>query len=60
MPDASHASRSWNARRSLLCPERSRPDGWYAAVEESSKPSMRRGKLTGRWMLSPLPHSSGV
>ena len=58
--DASHASRSWNARKSSLCPEWSRPDVWYAAVVESSKPSMRRGKRTGRWMPSPLPHNSGV
>jgi DNA-binding CsgD family transcriptional regulator len=50
----------WNARGSSLCPERSHPDAWCAAVVESSKPSMRRERRTGRWMPSPLPHNSGV
>ena len=57
---ASHASRSWNARGSSLCPGQSRQGVWYTAVVESSKPSMRRGRRTGHWTLSPLPHSSGV
>jgi hypothetical protein len=44
------ASQSWNARRSSLSPEQSRPGAWCAAVVESLKPSMRKGRPTGRLM----------
>lgn len=60
VPDAIHASPSWSAPRSSLFPEWSRPGAWCVAVVENSKPSMRRGRHTGRWMHLRKPLGSAV
>ena len=59
MPDASHASRSWNAR--IIALPRTEPPGRLVRGAGGELEAFdEEGKLTGRWMPSPLPHSSGV